>query len=116
MAKILLPDTDPHCTLTHSLRDVLQIFAVLYSIAGLKVLSGNPADHLVHRHTHRVVRGTLLVCGRPDGQLSALLMAEQAVSHLVNQASIIQSHGGTWESITIGHNPFKLALSATGIF
>ncbi len=39
------------------------------SIAGCGVLSGNPADHLVHRHTHRVVRGSLLVCGRPDGRL-----------------------------------------------
>jgi hypothetical protein len=82
----------------------------------LNVLSGNPADHLVHRHTHRVVRGTLFVCGRPDGRLSALSTAEQAVCLSVNQASSIQSHGGTCESITIGHNPFKLALSATGIF
>ena len=40
-----------------------KIFAVSYSIAGLNVLSGNPSDHLVHRHTHRVTRGTLLVCG-----------------------------------------------------
>ena len=28
-----------------------KIFACSYSIAGLTVLSGNPADHLVHRHT-----------------------------------------------------------------
>jgi hypothetical protein len=28
-----------------------KIFACSYSIAGLNVLSGNPADHLVHRHT-----------------------------------------------------------------
>lgn len=34
-----------------------KIFACSYSIAGCGVLSGNPADHLVHRHTHRVVRG-----------------------------------------------------------
>jgi hypothetical protein len=56
-----------------------KIFAVSYSIAGLNVLSGNPSDHLVHRFTHRVVRGTLLVCGRPDGRLSALSTAESAV-------------------------------------
>jgi hypothetical protein len=29
-----------------------QIFAVSYSIAGLNVLSGNPSDHFVHRHTY----------------------------------------------------------------
>lgn len=59
---------------------------------------------------------TLVVCGQPDGQLWALPTAEQAVCLLVNQASGIQSHGGTCESIMIGHNPFKLAFSATGVF
>lgn len=38
-----------------------KLFACSYSIAGCNVLSGNPADHLVHRMTHRVVRGSLLV-------------------------------------------------------
>lgn len=93
-----------------------KIFACSYSIAGLNVLSGNPADHFVHRHTHRVVRGSLVICGRPDGRLSALSTAEAAVCLSVNQASSIQSLGGTCESITIGHNPFKLALSEKGIF
>jgi len=93
-----------------------KIFACSYSIAGLNVLSANPSDHLVHRHTHRVVRGTLLVCGRPDGRLSALSSAEASVCLSVNQASSIQSIGGTCESVTIGHNPFKLPLSARAIF
>eukprot|EP00980_Cylindrotheca_fusiformis_P028298 scaffold22589_cov138-Cylindrotheca_fusiformis.AAC.61 len=93
-----------------------KIFAVSYSIAGLNVLSGNPNDHLVHRHTHRVVRGTLAIVGRPDGRLTALSTAEAAVCLSVNQASSIQSWGGTCESITIGHNPFKLDLTINGIF
>jgi hypothetical protein len=79
-------------------------------------LSGNPADHFVHRHTHRVVRGSLVVCGRPDGRLSALSTAEAAVCLSVCQASSIQSLGGTCESITIGHNPFKLALTSKAVF
>lgn len=79
-----------------------KIFAVSYSIAGLNVLSGNPADHLVHRHTHRVVRGTLFVCGRPDGRLSALSSAEAAVCLAFNQTSSIQSQGGVCESLSIG--------------
>lgn len=91
-------------------------FAVSYSIAGLNVFSGNPSDHFVHRHTHRVVRGTLAIFGRPDGRLSALSTAEGSVCLSVNQASSIQSRGGTCESITIGHNPFTLPLSKTGIF
>lgn len=93
-----------------------KLFACSYSIAGLNVLSGNPVDHLVHRHTHRVVRGSLLICGRPDGRLSALATAEASVCLSVNQASSIQSMGGTCESITIGHNPFQLPLSHRGIF
>jgi len=93
-----------------------KIFAVSYSIAGLNVLSGNPADHFVHRHTHRVVRGSLIVCGRPDGRLSALTSLEASCCLSVNQASSIQSIGSTAESITIGHNPFKLPLSARAIF
>jgi hypothetical protein len=67
-----------------------KLFASSYSIAGLNVLSGNPADHLVHRHTHRVVRGTLLVCGRPDGRLSALTTLEQSIFLSINQASSIE--------------------------
>lgn len=81
-----------------------KIFACSYSIAGCAVISGNPADHFVHRHTHRVTRGTLLVCGRPDGRLSALTSLEASTCLAVNQASSIQSIGGTCESITIGHN------------
>jgi Ca2+-binding EF-hand superfamily protein len=93
-----------------------KIFARSYSIAGLNVLSGNPSDHLVHRHTHRIVRGSLLICGRPDGRLTALTSAECSVNLSVNQASSIQSLGGTCESITIGHNPSKLQLTKMDIF
>lgn len=92
-----------------------KIFACSYSIAGLNVLSGNPADHLVHRHTHRVVRGSLLICGRPDGRLPALTSLEASTCLSVNQASSIQSLGGTCESITIGHNKSKLPLSHKAI-
>ena len=88
-----------------------KIFACSYSIAGLNVLSGNPADHLVHRHTHRVVRGSLFVCGRPDSRLTALTTLDASTCLAVNQASSIQSLGGTCESITIGHNGAKLPLS-----
>lgn len=93
-----------------------KLFACSYSIAGLNVISGNPADHLVHRHTHRVVRGSLIVCGRPDGRLSALTSLEATVCLSVNQASSIQSLGSTAETVTIGHNPFTLPLSFRGIF
>ena len=44
-----------------------KIFACSYSAAGLNVLSGNPNDHLVHRHTHRV-RSRIALGGRETGR------------------------------------------------
>jgi len=95
---------------------VSKLFAVSYSAAGVTVFSANPSDHLVHRMTHRVVRGSLLACGRPDGRLLALTSAESSVCLSVNQASSIQNLGSTCESITIGHNPFRLPLTAAAVF
>ena len=93
-----------------------KIFACSYSIAGLNVHSANPSDHLVHRMTHRVVRGTLFICGRPDGRLAALTAAENAVTLSINQANSIQSLGSTCETVTIGHNECKLPLTERAIF
>ena len=67
---------------------VSKLFALAYSIATISVYSGNPLDHLVHRFTHRVVRGALMAVGRPDGRLNALASAENTVCLSVNQASI----------------------------
>lgn len=74
-----------------------KLFALAYKNAQISVASGNPADHLVHRHTHRVVRGCLLAVGRPDGRLNALTSAENTVCLSLNQASSIQNYGVTCE-------------------
>lgn len=74
-----------------------------------------PPYNQVHRFTHRVVRGSLLICGRPDGRLSALTTLEQSVCLSVNQASSIQNYGVTCESITVGHNASKLPLTADAV-
>ena len=87
-----------------------KLFACSYSAAGLTVYSGNPNDHLVHRLTHRVVRGGLLCVGRPDGRLMALTTSENSVCLSTSQASSIQSIGSTLESVTIGHTPSKVTL------
>jgi len=94
---------------------VSKTFALAYSIATISVASSNPIDHLVHRHTHRVVRGSLLAVGRPDGRLNALTAAEQTACLAINQASSIQNFGVTCESFSLGHNPFKLPLTAAAI-
>ena len=46
----------------------------------------------------------------------ALTTLEASTCLAVNQASSIQSLGGTCESITIGHNKSKLPLSHKAIF
>jgi hypothetical protein len=92
-----------------------KLFALAYKNASISVASGNPADHLVHRHTHRVVRGCLLAIGRPDGRLNALASAENTVCLSLSQASSIQNYGVTCESISVGHNPHKLSLSSSDI-
>ena len=92
-----------------------KLFAVAYSAASIHVYSGNPWDHLVHRHTHRVVRGVLLAVGRPDGRIAAHSNAEASACLSLSQASSIQSLGGTCESLTVGHNRFQLPLSAHAV-
>ena len=62
------------------------------------------------------VRGSLMAMGRPDGRLNGLASAENTASLSLSQASSIQNFGVTCESITIGHNPYKLPLSASAIF
>jgi len=91
-------------------------FALAYSIASVNVASANPVDHLVHRYTHRVVRGSLLAVGRPDGRLNALAAYEDTVNLSVSQASSIQNYGVTCETFTLGHNPNKLGLAKAAIF
>lgn len=88
-----------------------KLFALSYSVAGLSVYSANPHDHLVHRHTHRVVRGSLLAVGRPDGRVHALAAAEATSLLSIKQASSIQSLGVTCETLTLGHNPWSLPRS-----
>lgn len=56
------------------------------------------------------------MCGRPDGRLPALTSLEASTCLSVNQASSIQSMGGTCESLTIGHNKSKLPLSHRAIY
>jgi hypothetical protein len=76
---------------------------MMYTSANEKAVSLN-----VHRY--------IVVCGRPDGRLSALTSLEATVCLSVNQASSIQSIGSTCESMTIGHNPSSMPLTAKNIF
>ena len=80
----------------------------LFALTAITVFSANPQDHLTHRHTHRIVRGLLLATGRPDGRLSALAAVESSSLLSIKQAFSIKSLGVTCETLTLGHNPYKL--------
>lgn len=60
---------------------VSKLFALSYSIASLDVHGANAMDHLVHRFTHRVYRGTLIAVGRTDGRLCS---QSKGVSFVLN--------------------------------
>lgn len=47
---------------------VSKLFALSYGIATIEVHSDNPQDSLLHSFGHRVVRGTLILLGIPDGR------------------------------------------------
>lgn len=94
---------------------VSKLFSLSYSIASIDVKSANPLDHLLHRHTHRITRGSLLAFGRADGRLNSLASSEKAVELAVGQACAIRNLGEKAESFTLGHNPYKFALSASAV-
>ena len=50
-----------------------------------------------------------------ERRLNSLTTAEAACCLSLNQASYIQNLGVTCESVTVGHNPFKLPLSSAAI-
>jgi hypothetical protein len=86
---------------------VSKMFALSYGIASIDVHGCNPADHFVHRFTHRVARGVLIAAGRPDGRLCSQAGPEAAVLLALTQAHVIAHLGSQPEVFTIGHNPYN---------
>mmetsp|Transcript_74697 Transcript_74697/g.200059 ORF Transcript_74697/g.200059 Transcript_74697/m.200059 type:complete len:1216 (+) Transcript_74697:161-3808(+) len=85
---------------------VSKMFAESYSIASVECHGANAVDHLVHRFTHRVVRGLLIAVGRPDGRLFSLTKAESWVLMSLQQCKSIVHLLSPPEIITVGHNPY----------
>ncbi|MGL5034630.1 MAG: hypothetical protein ACRC6M_12610, partial [Microcystaceae cyanobacterium] len=85
---------------------VSKLFSLSYGIATLEVHSANPQDHMVHKFSHRVVRGTLLFFGCPDGRCSQKQKYEEnAVLMTVKQAMGIQHLQTGPEVVAVGSNP-----------
>ena len=85
---------------------VSKLFSLSYGIATLEVHGANPQNHLLHAFGHRVVRGTLLFFGVPDGRRSQKLQEkENAVIMTGKQANGVRNINVGPEIVVMGHNP-----------
>lgn len=86
---------------------ISKLFSLSYSIASLDVHGANAMDHLVHRFTHRVYRGTLIAVGRTDGRLFSQSKGESWILMAMQQCKAIMHLGSGPEIISVGHNPYR---------
>lgn len=85
---------------------VSKLFSLSYGIATIEVHSANPQNHLLHAFGHRVVRGTLIWLGIPDGRRSEQQQeAENAVIMTGKQTKGVRNHNIGAEIVAIGNNP-----------
>jgi hypothetical protein len=85
---------------------VSKLFSLSYGIASLDVHGANPQDHMLHHFGHRVVRGSLIFLGIPDGRRDRLHKEyESAVIMTGKQANGVRNINAGAEIIALGHNP-----------
>jgi hypothetical protein len=85
---------------------ISKLFSLSYGLTSLDVQGADVGDHLLHTHAHRVVRGTLLYLGFPDGRGSTLQRAEADAALLAaRQADGIRHWGTGPEIVAIGKEP-----------
>lgn len=85
---------------------ISKLFALSFGIASLDVQGGEVGDHLLHTHAHRLVRGSLLFFGVPDGRSSALQRADAEAALLTARQSDGIRHWNTGpEIVAVGTDP-----------
>lgn len=85
---------------------VSKLFSLSYGIASVEVHAADPQDHLLHDFGHRVVRGTLLFLGVPDGRWSQKQkQKENAAIMTGKQADGVRNINVGPEVIVMGSNP-----------
>ena len=85
---------------------VSKLFSLSYGIASIEVHGANAEDDLLHDFGHRVVRGTLLFLGVPDGRRSQKLkQKESAVIMTGKQADGVRNINVGPEVVVMGSNP-----------
>jgi hypothetical protein len=85
---------------------ISKLFSLSFGIATVDVQGADAADHLLHTHAHRVVRGTLLFLGIPDGRCSELQhMEANAVLLAARQSDGIRHCRTGPEIVAVGSDP-----------
>lgn len=85
---------------------VSKLFSLSYGVTSLEVQAANPQDDLVHSYAHRIVRGTLLFLGIPDGRCSEQQRSEETAAMMAGrQAHGIQHLKTGPEILLVGSNP-----------
>ena len=85
---------------------VSKLFSLSYGIASIEVHGANAEGDLLHDFGHRVVRGTLLFLGVPDGRRShKLKQKESAVIMTGKQADGVRNINVGPEVVVMGSNP-----------
>jgi hypothetical protein len=85
---------------------VSKLFSLSYGIASLEVHAANPEDDLLHDYGHRVVRGTLLFLGVPDGRRSQKLKQKESAAIMTGkQADGVRNIDVGPEVVVMGSNP-----------
>lgn len=85
---------------------VSKLFALSYGIASLEVHGANPQGDLLHDFAHRVVRGTLLFLGVPDGRRNHKFKQRENTAIMTGkQANGIRNINVGPEVLIMGSNP-----------
>jgi len=85
---------------------ISKLFSLSFGITSLDVQGGEVGDHLLHTHAHRLVRGTLLFFGIPDGRFNGWLRAEADAALLTARQSDGIRHWDTGpEIVAVGSEP-----------
>jgi hypothetical protein len=83
-----------------------KLFSLSYGIASLELQGSNPQDQMLHHFGHRIVRGTLIFLGVPDGRRSLMQKQEETAAIMTGkQANGIRNFGTGAEIVALGHNP-----------
>ena len=85
---------------------ISKLLSLSYGLTSLDVQGADVGDHLLHTHAHRLVRGSLLYLGFPDGRSSTLQRAKADAALLTaRQADGIRHWGTGPEIVAIGREP-----------